>query len=290
MNSGNGNFINLVKRYYKKLYFRLFLIYKFFYRHLIFSTKIEKKILLIVGNQRSGTSIMEKIFEKDIRTKVYEDMSVLSSEDKVDRIRLNPMRMVKKEFSRVHAPLIVFKPLVESQNTDTILKNLDNSKALWMYRNYKDSIYSNLSHFGKKNGFRNLQPILEYEKNNWRSEGIPPKIRNTVLKHFSPEMDPFDAAALFWYVRNQYYFYLSLDKNSLVFLCKYGYFVNNPEHILRKIYEFIQVKFLAEHIVDEVHTKAVGKGKEIILSAEIDSLCKNLQQRLDSVFKESIIS
>ncbi len=277
-----------MKKYFSKIAFRLYLIYKYIYRFFVFSSKIEKKIIFIVGNQRSGTSIMEKVFKKDKRTRVFEDISILSSQDKVNKIRLNPLRDVNITFAKVHAPLIVFKPLVESQYTPKLLKGLKSSNALWMYRGYKDSINSNLAHFGLRNGIRNLAPIVNYASHNWRSEGVPPKIREKVMEYFSQDMNPYTAAALFWFVRNQFYFSSDLYSDKRVYMCKYEYFVQEPEIMMKKIYDFIEVDFPGIEIVNEVHIKAMGKGKQVELNPEIDKMCNELENKLDEKFYKLI--
>ena len=42
-----------------------------------------------------------------------------------------------------------------------------------------------------------------------------------ILELFSENMEPLDAAALFWFVRNSYFFKLNLDKNQNVMIFKY---------------------------------------------------------------------
>ena len=92
-----------------------FYVYKTIYQNVILQHNNSKIILFIVGCQRSGTSLMTRIFFRDVRAKVYRESSILSSKDPF-RLRLNPLPLVEKRISRDKAPLIILKPLVESQN------------------------------------------------------------------------------------------------------------------------------------------------------------------------------
>jgi hypothetical protein len=89
-----------------------------------------KSILFIVGCQRSSTTLVSRIFEKDLDTKPCGEFSKLSSQDVAKGIRLNPLDVVQEEIRKDRAPFIVLKPLVESQNILQLLGYLEESKAL----------------------------------------------------------------------------------------------------------------------------------------------------------------
>ncbi len=96
----------------------------------LLSNGLPRSILFIVGCQRSGTSIMQIVFKRDMNTRSFGEFSELSSNDSKSGIRLNSFELVEKEFSKVKAPFIVAKPLVESQNILQLLDYFRNSKAL----------------------------------------------------------------------------------------------------------------------------------------------------------------
>ena len=91
-----------------------------------------------------------KIFRKDFNTRAFQERSILSSEDKQHRIRLNPLNHVEKIFKSIKVSLIVTKPLVETQNIPEILDHFPNAHAIWIYRNCKDVCSSNLKNFGEE--------------------------------------------------------------------------------------------------------------------------------------------
>lgn len=249
------------------------------------SRKTPQSILLIVGCQRSGTSMILDVLNRDLNTKCFGEFTSLTSDDPIGKIRLNSLESVKKEFSRVRAPFIVVKPLVESQNTPELLDYFDHSTALWMFRGYKDVASSNLKHFGVDNGIKDLRPIVNREPNNWRSENISEHVRETVSKYFSEDMNRHDAAVLFWFARNSIYFDRELDKNPRVMLCYYEDLVLDPETYVKKIYQKVGQPYPQINITTEVHSNSRKKGKDIEVSPEIEQLAQDLQGKLEAAYR-----
>jgi hypothetical protein len=229
--------------------------------------------------------MMQNIFDKDINTKCYHEFSEISSNDAVGGIRLNSFEQIKQVFFTVKAPLIVLKPLVESQNVPELLSFFDNSLALWMFRNYKDVALSNIKRFGIDNGIHDLRPIVTGEPNNWRSEKVSKHVQETVSEYFSEDMSPYDAAVLFWWARNSIFFDLELEDHPRVMMCSYEDFVLDPENFVRRVYQRLGQPYPATSITAEVHSKSRKKGKDIELSPEIEDLAVEMQNRLNIVYR-----
>ena len=138
-------------------------------RHRLTSTdKDATRTLLIFGCQRSGTSLLTKVFERDGRTRVFNEFSALASPDDPEGLRLDDVDVdvVRLRLSRCREPLIVAKPLVESQRLDTLLRQLDNASALWIFRDYRDVVSSNITRWGISNGTADIRPIFEGTRGN----------------------------------------------------------------------------------------------------------------------------
>jgi hypothetical protein len=256
-------------------------IYRFFSRKNVTG---KKAVLFVIGCQRSGTTLMTKIFERDLRTAVYGEFSKMSALDTRHKIRLNPLPWVKAEFERDKVPLIVLKPLVETQNALKLLEYFEDAKALWMYRDYRDVASSNLAIFGMANGISNLRAIAQNAPQNWRSENVSDDTRNIVLKYFSEEMNPYDAAALFWLARNRLFFELGLDRHPRLTMCKYEDLLAHPERIMRGIYRFTGTDYPSDDILVDVRADS-GKGKNIKLSPAVELLCKEMLEKLDTAYE-----
>ena len=244
----------------------------------------QKTILFIMGCQRSGTNLMLGVFQKDLSTRTYKEFSELSSDDP-QQLRLNSLDSVKRAIDQDRVPLVVLKPLVESQNLSRLLDYFDGARALWMYRDFKDVASSNLALFGVQNGIHDLRPIVENRPQNWRSENVSENVREIVREHFSEDMNPYDAAALFWFARNSFFFELDLDKDPRVMMCKYEDLVTDPLDTMTRVYEFIGHDFPGEAITAMVHASSVGRGRSIKLSPEVDLLCREMLGRLNRVYR-----
>ena len=269
-----------------RLRFKLFRTSKSAYHFFKTNPLNEQTILFIIGCQRSGTSITAEVFELDWNSKVYGEFSELSSEDPIGRIRFNPFDKVKAVIEKNKVPLIISKPLVETQNVLKLLDYYGKSKGLWMFRHYRDVVSSNLKKFGIRNGINNLRPIVDNTPNNWRSEHVPDDVRNIVLKYFSEDMLPNDAAAIFWFVRNQWFFKLELVNNPRIMMCRYDDMVNHPSLTFKNIYKFAGQQYPGDRIVKDIDSSSRGKGRKVELSPEIDKLCDGLLCRMNDVYSK----
>jgi len=253
------------------------------------SKKVQQSILFIVGCQRSGTSMFLNVLDKDLNTRCFGEFSKLASNDTTRGIRFNSLELIKTEFSKVKAPLIVAKPLVESQNVPELLDYFDNSRALWIFRNYKAVALSSINHFGLNNGIKDLEPIVHDEPNNWRSEKVSKHVWETISKYYSENMNPYDAAVLFWFARNSIYFDLELHKNPRVMMCYYEDLVLDPEKYIRSIYRQVGQVYPEMSITTEVHSNSRKKGRDIELSPEIEKLAQALQEKLEAAYQAKTI-
>lgn len=273
---------------FKNISFGLMRVYKDLYQRANLGRHNEKKTLVFIqGCQRSGTSMTYWIFERDLRVKIYREASDLSSQDAIERIRLNPLPAVKDTLAKDRVPMVVMKPLVESQRANELLEYFPGSKIIWLYRHYQDVASSNLKAFGKDQGIEDLRPIVLQEPRNWRSEKVSQETRETIRRYFSEAMNPYDAAALFWYARNQLFFDQGLDHDPRVMMCRYEELVRRPSDVMQRLYTFIGVPYPGNKIVKDVHPQSIGKGRRSRLSTEVEGLCEALLERLDAVHAQS---
>ena len=241
----------------------------------------EQQVVFIVGCQRSGTTLLTLIFERDYSAKVYGEFSRLSSMDVEEGLRLNPLNDVRETFEKSGYPLIVTKPLVETHRLLELQEYFPGSKAIWIYRNFEDVASSDLVEFGAGNGVRNLRPIVLNTPGNWRAQGTSQTTRELISEYFTEGMSNQDAAALFWYARNSLFFDMCLAENPAVIMVKYEELVTRPTRILSQIYDFIRQDLPATNLYKGVNGKSIGKGGSIDLSPPILELCSSMLERLD---------
>lgn len=244
-------------------------------------SRAPRQLLFIFGCQRSGTTLVNEIFDNDLNARVYGEFSEISRSQKHRRnLRLKPLAEVRAIMERGPARLIVAKPIAETQNALKLLAFFPGSKALFIYRNYAAVAASNLKLFGPGNGISNLRPIMEGDAANWRAEGVAADIRGMVAARFREDMDPHDAAALFWYVRNRFFFDLGLDRHPAVQPLRYEDLVRDPSGMMERVYGFLGMD-CPKAAAALVHGDSAGKGRQLHLSPDIRELCQDLLERLE---------
>ena len=263
----------------------LFYVNKSLHQALTYGSGADKVVCPIFACQRSGTSLMLRVFFWDKDAVVYREGSSLSSQDPLG-LELDSMEEIAKKIRDNRAPLVVLKPIVDSQNALQFLNVMPEAKALWLYRHYRDVVSSNLRKFGERNGINDIRPIASNEPNNWRSENVSDHTRSIIQKYFAEDMPVNDAAALFWFARNRLFFEQNLNMNKRVRLIRYQDFVTRPSETMREIYEYLERPYPGDEINREVHGLSVGKGKEVILSPEIEVLCQSMLEQLEAAEAE----
>jgi hypothetical protein len=249
----------------------------------------EKTPFFVVGSQRSGTTMLMKVLEKSPYTRVYQEHSRRAFQT---NWRLMPPTVIKSLVDESHAPVVVFKPLCDAHLTDQLLKQHPTSKAVWIFRDYCDVANSAVTKWNThlKDVMRRITEG-DWQTLGWRGERLCEEMISLVKQVYTPEMTPQEAAAMQWYLRNQFYFQLGLDSNPRVLLMRYENLVLDPKLEMRRLMHFVDAPY--DHsIVDDVSDRSIGKGIDVALSPEVDYVCSELLIRLnqthDSKFSVSV--
>ena len=159
------------------------------YVHQLVSARPDDPVALaILGCQRSGTSVMSRIFFRDLDCTVFREKSRLTGG--AEGLRYRPFEEVRQIVDRERAALVVFKMLVESQRTLEFLQKVPNGRAVWLYRDYRDVVNSNLRKFGTRNGIDDLRPVVAGDPENWRSQNCSSETAELVRHVFDEAMNP----------------------------------------------------------------------------------------------------
>lgn len=200
-------------------------------------------------------------------------------------IRMKPLDQVANILGRSRYPLVVLKPLVESQHAPAILDAIDDAMGLWVFRHYRDVARSNVKLFTPQVGEINLEPIVRREPGNWRSELVPDDVRDLISRHYSPEMSPYDGAALFWYARNRLLFDLGLDQDERLMTLLYDDLAADPETTMGRVYTHLGISFPGSRITEKIHPRSIGRGQDLQLSTEVGEACDALWARLVAAYE-----
>ena len=203
-------------------------------------------------------------------------------------IRMNPLDEVATKLERCPYPLVVLKPLVESQKAPAILRTIDGAVCAWVFRHYRDVARSNVKLFTPEVTRINLEPMVRGQSGNWRGELVPEDVRDLIARHYSPDMSPFDGAALFWLARNRIFLDLELASEERVMALKYEDLVADPERTLIRLYRHAGIAFPGPRIAEGIHPRSIGLGRELELSAEIERACEHLWSDLNAAYESRL--
>lgn len=241
----------------------------------------DSAVSFIFGCQRSGTTMLSDLFSLDPDSDVLPERSSLGARDDPLRLRLAPLNEIAVWLERNAAPLVVLKPLVESQRAAAILAHDPRWRAVWLYRDVRDVVLSNAQMFGGNNGFDDLAPILD-RRADWRSDGLSSEVVEQIRSLHAAGLRRHDAAALFWWSRNHHFFAQQLDHEPRVWLCRYEDLVADPLAEMNRIYAEIGRTAPAELARNQVFRTSVGRGGKLELSPPVQALCDEMLARLDA--------
>lgn len=266
----------------KKFSNRYFRLKKWWYLALLKYKDSDRCNVFIFGCQRSGTTLLGRVFDQDLRSSVLQENNILTTIINGEDLRLKPFPEVLRNLARIRAPLIVTKPLVESAHAPTILKEIPQSKGIWMFRDFKDVVASNVKRFSSQ--LKGLKLATFGSPPSWRSEGMSEETKGILKSFYRDDIPVADAAALGWYSRNVLFFELGLDKHGAVKLCKYEDLVQHPDSTMRNLYNFIGVPYPPWTITREIDQFSLKLGRVIKINHDIVLLCTDLQNRLLSAY------
>ena len=103
-----------------------------------------KTVAFILGCQRSGTTMVQRTLDRLMEVDKFEEH---------DQRAFRDCRIVGKEvrnalIERSDAQCVLFKPICDSHLALDLFKDHPGSKAIWIYRNYRDVANSSMQYWG----------------------------------------------------------------------------------------------------------------------------------------------
>src|SRR5262245_7276025 len=236
--------------------------------------------VFLVGAQRSGTNMIVHGLQRCPEFEVYNENHPRAFAS----FRLRSNETITSIVASSRHRYVLFKPLIDSHAIDRLLDDLvvrTPGRALWAYRNVDDRVRSSISKFGDAN----LQALAEIASgagtDRWEAGGLTNEALAIVRSFDYGRLDAASASALFWYLRNSFFFDLGLDRRSDVLPVSYDAVVHDPEAEMRVICRFLAFPWrptLVAHM-----RKPLGPPKPPLpLEPSIRELCDELIERLDT--------
>jgi hypothetical protein len=240
-----------------------------------------KTPVFVLGCQRSGTTLVLNVAGRSPKVHSYHEGDGVILD--VEYFRIISEDAVRKAIDKTPEPIILFKPLNDSQYVDRLLGMHENAKAIWLYRHYRDVVDSAIKLWGDAQ--RTIMHEVSkgvYTDPGSRAVGerVTPENLEMVKRFTAKGLSPGDGAALLWYLRNSIYFDLGLQTNPRVQLCKYEDLVRESGKRFEAIFKFIGAGYSPKYTAD-VHASSVKKESAVAFDHEIVRLCEGMVKRLD---------
>jgi hypothetical protein len=233
----------------------------------------------LVGLQRSGTNMLVRGLDAapEVEVRNENDRAVFH------RFRLRGDDVLTGVIGRSRHAVVLVKPLCDSHRVDELLAlpTPVPGRALWMWRDVDDRARSEVAKFGDAN-LRALRAVADGTiGERWQGGRLPAGTRRLVASFDYDRMDPYTAAALFWYVRNDLYFRLGLDRRDDVLLVAYDDVVSDPPAATRRVCAFLELPYRPEFAAGVAATSTpAAHGGRLPVDAAVRALCDELTARL----------
>jgi hypothetical protein len=234
------------------------------------------RLVYVVGLQRSGTNMLLRGFD------AAPEVEVRNENDRrlFHRFQLREDAVLVAAASASRHAVLLVKPLCQSHRVDELLGLPTGvpSRAVWAWRDVDERARSEVAKFGDAN-LRALRAVSDGTiGDRWQGQRLDDETR-VLLDGFDYErMDPYTAAALFWYVRNDLYFRIGLHRRHDVLLTSYARMVLDPVVTTRRICAFIGVTDRPElraHVVP-----GPPRSEQLPIDPRVRRLCADLTGRL----------
>jgi hypothetical protein len=236
----------------------------------------KRRVALIFGCQRSGTTMVQQTFlDRSWRVLILEEHDRRLVRPGPGETTWQDYPTVLGRIRRLPFEVVAAKPLVESASATALMDAAGAVKAIWMLRRYPEVARSNVNRFGTDNPYRDLQPIRSRDALDWRYRGVTEETWETVNALLNRRLTPFDAAALFWWTRNQLYFDQRLWEDDRIRVLRYERVCNQPDEVIRSLSDHIGVALPLGSIASRVRAQPFHpKARE--LDPDVERLCGKL--------------
>ncbi len=253
---------------------------------------VKKTQVFLLGTQRSGTTLLTDVLGRAPLCRAYHE----ADEQVMRDMRLREPAAVEKVIDSECRPILVFKPINDSQYATELLDTYANPKVVWIYRDYNDVVNSALvkwahwqrqivtwvcEHYADEPG-----PLDEPFK--WYAiyrERMSRATLQAVSACIEEGITDAEGAALLWYMRNKLYFDQQLREHDKCLIARYEDMVSRPEVHIARIFDFIGCAFKNDYVGD-VRTTSISRKQPPMLGQSVRELCDGLQSELDNAYEQ----
>lgn len=254
----------------------------------------ETRPVFLIGNVRSGTSMVVFQLAKSWQVKLYNEDNPAA----FDYWRMREFSVIDNLLKNSTAPITLFKPILDTYRVWEILEHFPNAKAIFTFRHYTDVINSTHKRFYRPDGLYvpskrlpprdTRDPITRWVAEDFKEFAAarpPEEILDFIKSRWKPELSLNSNIALRWYFINRLYFDLGMFKDERIKLVKYEKIVANPEKEFANLCQFLGIAY-EPAMIDGVFSSSIGKDAtpelDPVVQADCDELFDRLSQEVET--------
>jgi len=238
-----------------------------------------RRLGFVFGCQRSGTKMVMRVLDEAAEARIFHENHGVAFDD----FQLRSDRVLRALISLTPAPVQLFKPICDSHRADVVLESFADARAAWVVRRADDVANSAVNKWGD----HQRQVVEAVVSGNvdtwgWRTAGLGPDASRSLREAASGErLTPHEGALLFWWMRNQFFFSLGLDRSPRVRLVRYAELVTDPEAAFAPLFAHLGAAW-SPRFVAQVRSTSVGRAPAPEARPAIRALCDALQARFEA--------
>jgi hypothetical protein len=235
----------------------------------------ETRLVFVVGAQRSGTRLPIQVLDRAPEISTFPE----GSDPYFDGVLLRPLNRIEQLVRRSASPIIALKPICETHRTNELLDRFPGSRAIWIFRNYEDTVNSATLKWSSGRTVVRRLARREFKPGDWRVGGLTDEKLGLVARLYREDMSQHEANAVMWYLRNALFFDLKTSERSDVLLVRYEDLVSAPQEHFERIFRFIGTPVPARALA-ALRSSAGSTRVFPQISPEIRRLCEDVHERL----------
>lgn len=246
------------------------------FRNRVLAAGGHAKPVLIFGEQRSGTNMLLRCFDRSLDVAIYNE----TDDDAFEDYELRDLASIQRLIDASPASHVVLKPTADGNRALEIISTLRGSRSFWIFRSYRDVVGSALVQF-EETSLQYLHKVASGSATaRWRSINVTAQDRAHIKSHLDRGISEESARALIWALRNSFFFRHSLHERSDVMLLSYEDLVRYPVEVVGAAYKFVDLEFRPA-FVNAVFSSSVGRHRNVQLDPEIESFSNEILSRLN---------
>ena len=229
----------------------------------------------LLGCGRSGTSMLVLHLGRTWQIDLYNENNPAA----FDHWRLQPLPVIQEIVGRSHAPITLFKPILDTYRASLLLECFPEAKILFAFRHYDDVVNSSLKKFGVNNRINHVNAWVNEEFAEFGDWQPPAETKAFVCALWRPGLSPESGAALYWLFQNRLFFDLALASDERARLVRYESVVSNPAAELAAICDFLGIRYEPVMAAD-IFASSVRQAPAPAIDEQLRQACEEMWQRL----------